>query len=66
MIFTDDSQPSHFTFANQIGVQTDEDVPVEAPTHDELSRTIESHLWLANSRDIVRHHPNNVHYIQNA
>ena len=48
MIFTDDTQLSHFTFANQIGVQTDEDVQAVAPVHDELSRTIESHLWLAN------------------
>ena len=47
MIFTDDTQPSHFTFANQIGVHTDEDAQAVAPVHDELSRTIESHLWLA-------------------
>ena len=48
MIFTDDTQPTHFTFANQVGVQTDESVSVENPVPDELSRTIESHLWLAN------------------
>ena len=31
MIFTDDTQPTHFTFASQIGVQTDENPPAEAP-----------------------------------
>ena len=29
-------------------MQTDEGIPAETPTHDELRRTIESHLWLAN------------------
>ena len=48
MIFTDDTHPSHFTFANQVGVQTDKDTQAVAQVHDELSRTIESHLWLAN------------------
>ena len=47
MIFTDDTQPTHFTFANQVGVQTDASVP-ENPIPDELGGTIESHLWLAN------------------
>ena len=48
MIFTDDTQPTHFTFANQVGAQTDESASVESPVPDELGRTIESHLWLAN------------------
>ena len=53
MIFTDDTQPSHFTFANQVGVnqvgvQTDEDKTRVNHVSDELRRTIESHLWLAN------------------
>ena len=48
MIFTDDTRPSHCTFANQIGVQTDEDEKEVAQVPDELRRTIESHLWLAN------------------
>ena len=47
MIFTDDTQPTHFTFANQVGVQTDESVSEESSVPDELDRTIESHLWLA-------------------
>ena len=42
-----DTHPSHFTFANQVGVQTDEDAQAVAP-FTKLSRTIESHLWLAN------------------
>ena len=48
MILTDDTQPTHFTFANQVGVQTNESVSAENPVPDELGRTIESHLWLAN------------------
>ena len=48
IIFTDDTHPSHFIFANQIGVQTDEDEQGATQVPDELSRTIESHLWLAN------------------
>ena len=48
MIFTDDTQPTHFTFANQVGVQTDESLSLENLVPDELGRTIESHLWLAN------------------
>ena len=48
MILTDDTQPTHFTFANQVGVQTDESISAENPVPDELGRTIESHLWLAN------------------
>ena len=47
MIFSDETKPSHFTFANQIGVQTEERASQEA-VPDELGRTIQSHLWLAN------------------
>ena len=47
MIFSDETRPTHFTFANQVGVQTDEGSPDEA-VPDELARTIQSHLWLAN------------------
>ena len=35
------------TSANQVGVQTDEDSP-DGSIPDELARTIQSHLWLAN------------------
>ena len=48
MIFTDDTRPSHFTFANQVGVQTGEDEGDETAIPDELRRAIESHLWLTN------------------
>ena len=48
MIFTDDTYPTHYTFANQVKVQTNKDAQAVAPVYDELSRTIESHLWLAN------------------
>ena len=47
MIFSDETRPTHFTFANQVGVQTD-DERREDPIPDELSRTIQSHLWLVN------------------
>ena len=47
MIFSDETRPTHFTFANQIGVQTDER-PSEEAIPDELGRAIQSHLWLAN------------------
>ena len=46
MIFSDETQPTHFTFANQVGVQTDERQS-EDFVPDELG-TIASHLWLAN------------------
>ena len=51
MILTDDTRPSHFTFANQVGVQTDEvsDTPASPATADELRQTIASYLWLTNS-----------------
>ena len=47
MILTDDSQPTHFTFANQVGAQTDESTSKEDPVCDELRRTIDSHLFFA-------------------
>ena len=47
MIFSEETQPTHSTFANQVDVQTDHDQP-GTPVPNELSRTIESHLWLAN------------------
>ena len=46
MIFSDETKPTHFTFANQVGVQTEERASQEA-VPDQLSRTIQSHLWLA-------------------
>ena len=49
MMHTDESRPSDFTFANPVGIQTDDsedeyqhDVPAE------LRRTITSHLRLTN------------------
>ena len=48
LIFTDDTRPNHFTFANQVGVQTDEDAGSLTTIPDELRRTIDSHLWLTN------------------
>ena len=47
MIFSDETQPTNFTFANQIGVQTDGE-SIDGSVPDELARTIQSHLWLAN------------------
>ena len=48
MIFLDDTRPSHFTFANQVGVQIDEDAGNATTVPDELRRTIDSRLWLTN------------------
>ena len=48
MILTDDTRPSHFAFANQVGVQTDNDSNETKDIPDELRRTIDSHLWLTN------------------
>ena len=42
MILTDDTQPTHFTFANQVGVQINESVSAENPVPDELGRTFRS------------------------
>ena len=36
MIFSDETRPTHFTFANQVGVQTDEPSP-DGSTPDELA-----------------------------
>ena len=46
MIFSDETGPTHFTFANQVG-QTEDALPDES-VPEELARTIQSHLWLAN------------------
>ena len=48
MIPTDDTRPSHFTFANQVGAQTDDETGDATNIPDELRRTIDSHLWLTN------------------
>ena len=47
MILSDETGPTHFTFAHQIGVQTDDETS-DGSMPDELVRTIQSHLWLAN------------------
>ena len=47
MIFSDETKPTNFTVADQVGVQTEERTSPEA-IPDELGRTIQSHLWLAN------------------
>ena len=47
MIFSEETGPTHFTFANQVGVQTDDDSS-DGSVPEELARTIQSHLWLAN------------------
>ena len=48
MTLTDDTRPSHFTFANQVDVQTDDSAGIAVTVPDELRRTIDSHLWLTN------------------
>ena len=48
MILTDDTRPSHFTFANQVGVQTDNTAGDATSVPDELRRALDSHLWLTN------------------
>ena len=47
MIFSDETRPTRFTFANQLAVQTEDEL-LDGSTPDELARTIQSHLWLAN------------------
>ena len=42
-----ETRPTHFTFANQVGVQTDEG-STDGTIPNELARAIQSHLWLAN------------------
>ena len=47
MVFSDETRPTDYTFANKVAVhvQTNQS---EGSTPDELARTIQSHLWLAN------------------
>ena len=52
MIFSEETGPTHFTFANQVGVQTNEST-TDGSTPDELARTIQSHLWLANLKYLM-------------
>ena len=49
MILSDETRPTDYTFANSVAthVQTDQDL-IDGSTPDELTRTIQSHLWLAN------------------
>ena len=49
MILSDETRPTDYTFANSVAahVQTDQDM-TDGSTPDELTRTIQSHLWLAN------------------
>ena len=49
MILSDETRPTDYTFANctTVHVQTEQDL-VDGSTPDELARTIQSHLWLAN------------------
>ena len=48
MILSDETRPTDYTFAHCVAtlVQTDDVVPEDTP--DELARTIDCHLWLAN------------------
>ena len=49
MLLSDATRPTDYTFANRVAVQvqTDQDQH-DGSTPDELARTIQSHLWLAN------------------
>ena len=49
MILSDETRPTDYTFANRVAThaQTDQD-SIDGSTPDELARTIQSHLWLAN------------------
>ena len=49
MILSDETRPTDYAFANSVAVhvQTHQDV-IDGSTPDELTRTIQSHLWLAN------------------
>ena len=49
MIFSEETGPTLFTFANQVGVQTDDDSS-DGSVPDELARTIQSHLYLESAR----------------
>ena len=50
MVLADDTRPSHFTFAIQVGVQTEDsnNSPTPTVTTDELRQTVSSYLWLTN------------------
>ena len=49
MVHTDDSRPSAFTFANHVGIQTDDSDNEDMPAvPEELRQTIGSHLPLTN------------------
>ena len=60
MIFSDETRPTHFTFANQVGVQTDERGSKES-IPDELARTIQSHLCLP-TWNVIGHYAHHVIY----
>ena len=62
MIFTDDTRPSHYTFANQIGVQTDEDETEEIQVPDELRCTIVA----GQPGGVLGRHPYHVYEFNNA
>ena len=49
MTLSDETRPTDYTFANSVAthVQTDQDL-IDGSAPDELTRTIQSHLWLAN------------------
>ena len=47
MILSDETRPTNFTFANQVAVQTEDEIG-NGSIPDELARAIQSHLWLAN------------------
>ena len=63
MIITDDTPPTHFTFANQVGVQTDASSSVENSVPDELGRTIESHFVACQLGTVSWHYANHVNFI---
>ena len=49
MILSDETRPTDYTFANTIAVQVQtESDQRDGSTSDELTQTIQSHLWLAN------------------
>ena len=48
MILSDDTRPTDYTFANKVTAQAQTDSnQSDGSTPDELTRTIQSHLWLA-------------------
>ena len=56
MTLSDETRPTDYTFANRVTahVQTDQDL-ADGSTPDELARTIQSHLWLANLSELQTH-----------